>query len=74
MSTGTDVAMNRDQVTLVKGDLRGISIARGLSQVTGAPLGTRPMRTCLPKGKPDQTRHPSAKETRFLPNCFAWYS
>lgn len=30
MGTGTDVAMNSAQVTLVKGDLRGISVARSL--------------------------------------------
>jgi Cu+-exporting ATPase len=34
MGTGTDVAMNSAQVTLVKGDLRGIAIARALSQAT----------------------------------------
>jgi Cu+-exporting ATPase len=34
MGTGTDVAMNSAQVTLVKGDLRGISIARNLSEKT----------------------------------------
>ncbi len=34
MGTGTDVAMNSAQVTLVKGDLRGISIARQLSDAT----------------------------------------
>ena len=34
MGTGTDVAMNSAQVTLVKGDLRGISIARALSVAT----------------------------------------
>ncbi|TFL13498.1 heavy metal translocating P-type ATPase [Pusillimonas caeni] len=34
MGTGTDVAMNSAQVTLVKGDLRGISIARHLSDAT----------------------------------------
>jgi Cu+-exporting ATPase len=34
MGTGTDVAMNSAQVTLVKGDLRGISIARLLSDAT----------------------------------------
>ncbi|WP_201305625.1 heavy metal translocating P-type ATPase [Alcanivorax sp. S71-1-4] len=34
MGTGTDVAMNSAQVTLVKGDLRGISIALGLSDAT----------------------------------------
>ena len=34
MGTGTDVAMNSAQVTLVKGDLRGISIARELSVAT----------------------------------------
>ncbi len=31
MGTGTDVAMNSAQLTLVKGDLRGIAIARTLS-------------------------------------------
>ena len=34
MGTGTDVAMSSAQVTLVKGDLRGIALARELSQVT----------------------------------------
>lgn len=34
MGTGTDVAMNSAQVTLVKGDLRGIAVARTLSQAT----------------------------------------
>ena len=34
MGTGTDVAMNSAQVTLVKGDLRGIAIARELSNAT----------------------------------------
>jgi len=34
MGTGTDVAMNSAQVTLVKGDLRGIAVARGLSEAT----------------------------------------
>lgn len=34
MGTGTDVAMNSAQVTLVKGDLRGISVARSLSDDT----------------------------------------
>ncbi|PWB57794.1 MAG: copper-translocating P-type ATPase [Betaproteobacteria bacterium] len=34
MGTGTDVAMNSAQVTLVKGDLRGISRARALSMAT----------------------------------------
>ena len=34
MGTGTDVAMNSAQVTLVKGDLRGISVARKISQDT----------------------------------------
>ena len=34
MGTGTDVAMNSAQVTLVKGDLRGIAIARALSKAT----------------------------------------
>jgi P-type Cu+ transporter len=34
MGTGTDVAMNSAQVTLVKGDLRGIARARTLSEAT----------------------------------------
>ncbi|MEK7346953.1 MAG: heavy metal translocating P-type ATPase [Pseudomonadota bacterium] len=34
MGTGTDVAMNSAQITLVKGDLRGIAIARALSEAT----------------------------------------
>ncbi len=34
MGTGTDVAMNSAQVTLVKGDLRGIAMALALSQAT----------------------------------------
>jgi Cu+-exporting ATPase len=34
MGTGTDVAMNSAQITLVKGDLRGISIALALSNAT----------------------------------------
>ncbi|SDP59955.1 MULTISPECIES: heavy metal translocating P-type ATPase [Burkholderiaceae] len=34
MGTGTDVAMNSAQITLVKGDLRGIARARQLSEST----------------------------------------
>ena len=34
LGTGTDVAMHSAQVTLVKGDLRGISRARALSRAT----------------------------------------
>ena len=34
MGTGTDVAMNSAQVTLLKGDLRGISVALRLSNAT----------------------------------------
>ena len=34
MGTGTDVAMNSAQVTLVKGDLRGIARARQISEAT----------------------------------------
>ncbi len=38
MGTGTDVAMNSAQVTLVKGDLRGIARARRLSEATIANM------------------------------------
>lgn len=38
MGTGTDVAMHSAQVTLVKGDLRGIAIARSLSVATVANM------------------------------------
>jgi len=34
MGTGTDVAMNSAQVTLIKGDLRGIAVARLISVAT----------------------------------------
>ena len=38
MGTGTDVAMNSAQVTLVKGDLRGIAAARRISIETVANM------------------------------------
>ena len=38
MGTGTDVAMNSAQVTLVKGDLRGIAQARAISTETVANM------------------------------------
>jgi Cu+-exporting ATPase len=38
MGTGTDVAMNSASVTLVKGDLRGIALARVISQQTIANM------------------------------------
>ncbi|HEY9280086.1 MAG TPA: copper-translocating P-type ATPase, partial [Eoetvoesiella sp.] len=38
MGTGTDVAMSSAQITLVKGDLRGISTARNLSNKTVANM------------------------------------
>ena len=38
MGTGTDVAMNSAQLTLVKGDLRGIAVARALSDATVANM------------------------------------
>ncbi|MGH7303474.1 MAG: heavy metal translocating P-type ATPase [Candidatus Rokuibacteriota bacterium] len=38
MGTGTDVAMSSAQVTLVKGDLRGIAHARAISQATVANM------------------------------------
>ena len=42
MGTGTDVAMNSAQVTLVKGDLRGIAQARLISQDTVANMKQNP--------------------------------
>ena len=38
MGTGIDVAMNSVQITLVKGDLRGIAEARALSVATVANM------------------------------------
>jgi Cu+-exporting ATPase len=38
MGTGTDVAMSTAQVTLVRGDLRGIARARALSRATVANM------------------------------------
>jgi Cu+-exporting ATPase len=38
MCTGTDMAMNRAQLTLVKGDLRGIATATALSVATVANM------------------------------------
>jgi Cu+-exporting ATPase len=38
MGTGTDVAMSSAQVTLVKGDLRGIAHARTISEATEANM------------------------------------
>jgi Cu+-exporting ATPase len=38
MGTGTDVAMTSAQVTLVKGDLRAIAVARRLSEATIANM------------------------------------
>jgi len=38
MGTGTDVAMNSAQVTLVKGDLRGMARARAISEATVANM------------------------------------
>jgi Cu+-exporting ATPase len=38
MGTGTDIAMNSAQVTLVKGDLRGIAQARRISEDTVANM------------------------------------
>ncbi|MEQ7771112.1 HAD-IC family P-type ATPase, partial [Xanthomonas hortorum] len=38
MGTGTDVAMDSAQVTLVKGDLRGIATAQALSRATVANM------------------------------------
>ncbi|WP_411878814.1 heavy metal translocating P-type ATPase [Polaromonas sp. YR568] len=38
MGTGTDVAMNSAQITLIKGDLRGIAQARKISEATIANM------------------------------------
>ena len=42
MGTGTDVAMNSAQITLVKGALRGIATARALSLATVANMKQNP--------------------------------
>lgn len=44
MGTGTDVAMNNAQVTLVKGDLRGIAFARTLSTATVRNMKQNPLK------------------------------
>ena len=46
MGTGTDVAMSSAQVTLVKGDLRGIALARSLSEATVSEHEAEP-RLCV---------------------------
>lgn len=38
MGTSADVAMNRGQITLVKGNLRGIAKARAMSEATIANM------------------------------------
>ena len=38
MGTGTDVAMNSAELTLVKGDLRAVAVARALSEATVANM------------------------------------
>jgi len=43
MGTGTDVAMNSGQVTLVKGDLRGIAAARQISTDTVRNMRQNPL-------------------------------
>jgi Cu+-exporting ATPase len=47
MGTGTDVAMNSAQLTLVKGDLRGIATARALSVATVANMKQNLAFACL---------------------------
>ena len=42
MGTGTDVAMNSAQITLVKGDLRGIAQARAISTESVATMKQNP--------------------------------
>ena len=52
MGTGTDVAMSSAQVTLVKGDLRGIVRARELSEATVREHEAEPrLRVCLQRAR-----------------------
>jgi Cu+-exporting ATPase len=59
MGTGTDVAMNSAQVTLVKGDLGGIAQARVISNETIANM------------KRNSRSHSSTTRSacRWLPGC-----
>ena len=57
MGTGTDVAMNSAQVTLVKGDLRGIAQARRISERHGRQHEAEPrLRVRL-----QRARHPAGR-------------
>lgn len=47
MGTGTYVAMNSSQVTLLKGDLRGIAQARTISDETVSNMKQNLARLCL---------------------------
>ena len=60
MGTGTDVAMNSAQVTLVKGDLRGIATARLLSVATVGNMKQNLLFAFLynASGHPDRGRCP----------------
>ncbi len=68
MGTGTDVAMNSAQLTLVKGDLRGISVARGAVGRDGAQHEAEPG-LCASSTTRSASRWPRACCTRLPAGC-----
>ena len=63
MGTGTDVAMNSGQITLIKGDLRGIAASRQISIDTVRNMRQNLMFVFVYNGHPSQFRD-REKKTR----------
>ena len=67
MGTGTDVAMSSAQVTLVKGDLRGIVRAREISRRHGAQHEAEPrLRVPLQRARRADRRRGAVPGLRLL--------